>query len=222
MTQILADNEKLTKIILADDHEVVRAGLRRLLAIDKTLEIIAEASNGEDAVELVRHYHPHIALLDILMPKMDGIEATKLIKEEFDDVLVVMLTAFEDFNHIEKALSAGADGYLSKDIGAKELVKALNEVNHGERVFSKSVLRLLQRKFRTSEIEEEMEIISISKREQEILNQVALGKTSIEIAEALNISARTVHSHRANIMDKLGIKNTAGLVRYAIFHSKDY
>ncbi len=215
------ENKLQMDVILADDHEVVRAGLRRLLSIDKSINILGEAANGEDAIELVRLYKPHLALLDILMPKMNGIEATKRIKSEFKDVLVVMLTAFEDFNHIEKALAAGADGYLSKDIAAKELVSAIHKASLGERVFSKSVLSLLQRKFKSGDSEEDPNVITISKREQEILNQVALGKTSEEIADFLNISTRTVHSHRANIMEKLGIKNTAGLVRYAIFNAED-
>ncbi len=217
-----SETKQFIEIILADDHEVVRAGLRRLLAIDKTIKVLDEAGNGEDAFKLVEYHKPHVALLDIMMPRMDGIDATRKIKLGFPETLVVMLTAFEDFNHIEKALSAGADGYLSKDISAKDLVNAIHDVNHGQRVFSKSVLRLLQRKFRTGDSDEEYETVTISKREQEILNQVALGKTSKEIAEFLSISDRTVQSHRANIMEKLGIKNTAGLVRYAIFHSEDY
>jgi two-component system nitrate/nitrite response regulator NarL len=202
-------------VILADDHEVVRAGLRRLISIDKMINVLDEASNGYDAVEVVRYHKPDIAILDILMPKMDGIEATQIIKSSFPDVLVVMLTAFEDLPHIEKALAAGADGYLSKDISAKDLIESLHKVYNGERVFSRTILHLWQKSY-VSYHDSDSTPVTITKREQEILNLVAKGKTSPEIAEELNISVRTVQSHRLNIMQKLGVKNTAALVRYAV------
>ena len=201
------------RIIIADDHEVVRAGLRRLMSLDKSIIVVDEAQNGEEAVELVNIHKPDIALLDILMPKMDGIEATELIKKEFPDVYVIILTAFEDSVHIESALTAGADGYLTKDISAKDLVASLRNVSLGERVFSKNILNLLNKNF-VPYHESDSSPILISKREQEILNLVASGHTSPEIADKLFISIRTVQSHRANIMVKLGVKNTAELVRY--------
>ena len=123
--------QRAIRIVLADDHEVVRAGLRRLLSVDKTINVIDEASNGEDAVDLVKYHKPDIALLDILMPNMNGIEATDKIKAETPGVLVVMLTAFEDYKHLEQALAAGADGYLTKDIGAAELIKSIHSVVRG-------------------------------------------------------------------------------------------
>ena len=205
------------KVVLADDHEVVRAGLRRVLSIDKSIKILDEASNGIAAIEMIKYHMPDIALLDILMPEMDGIEAAKIIKRTLPEVLVVMLTAFEDSLHLEQAMKAGADGYLSKDISAKDLIKALHDIYMGERVFSKSIVRLLQKQYVSAGTPEE-EPITISKREQEILNFVALGKTSPEIADILNISTRTVQSHRSNVMQKLGIKNAGELVRYAVIH----
>lgn len=204
------------RIILADDHEVVRAGLRRLLSIDNSIEIIDEAENGKRAVELVRQYNPDIALLDIMMPIMDGIEATKQIKT-FSLGYVVMLTAFEDSMHLEKALAAGADGYLSKDVSAKDLVEALKLVSKGERAFSKSIIKIMQKKY-VPEEENVAQAISITKREQEVLNLVAMGRTSQQIADELFVSVRTVESHRYNLMQKLEISNTAGLVRYAVMN----
>ncbi len=203
------------KIVIADDHEVVRAGIKRLLSVDKDIHIIDEASDGFDAVELVKYHKPDIALLDIMMPRMNGIEAAKIIKAELSYIFVAMLTAFEDFKHIDDALSAGADGYLSKSIGAKELIDALRRIYKGERVLSKSIVNTLQKKYSADKIGIDTNII-ITKREQEILDLVALGKTSPEIAEKLNLSVRTVESHRYNIMKKLGVKNTASLVRYAV------
>jgi DNA-binding NarL/FixJ family response regulator len=204
-------------IVMADDHEVVRAGIRRLLSIDRSLKILDEAINGQNLIDLVRYHKPDIALTDIMMPIKSGIEAAKEIKETIPETNVLMLTAYEDSYHLEQALSAGADGYLSKDVGAKELIESIHNIMNGERVFSKSIIKLMQKKFVPSS-QLESTPISISKREQEILNLVSAGKTSQDIAEKLNLSVRTVESHRYNIMQKLGIKNAAGLVRYAVMN----
>lgn len=201
-------------IIIADDHEIVRTGIRRLLIIDKHIKILDEAQNGFDAVNIARTNKPDIALLDIHMPKMDGIEATHLIKSEFPEMLVVILTAFEDAKHLEKALNAGADGYLTKDISAKQLVESLRIVMNGERVFSPSIIQMMQKNY--DPIPDSEPLVTVTKREQEILNLVAQGKTSPEIAELLNISFRTVQSHRQNLMTKLGVSNSASLINYAI------
>lgn len=211
-----ADNP--ISVVIADDHEVVRAGIRRLISIEKTIRVLDEAKNGRDAVELVKYHKPTLALLDILMPVMTGIDAIKVIKEHSPDTFIVMLTAFEDSKHLERAISAGADGYLTKDIGARDLIAALKTVVEGERVFSKSILMLMQNKMVHSSAKDEN--VVITRREQEILNLVAVGKKSSDIAENLNISIRTVESHRYNIMQKLGIKNAAGLVRYAVINAE--
>ena len=205
-------------IVMADDHEVVRAGIRRLLSIEKSFKILEEASNGEDAVKMVKYYKPRVALLDILMPNVTGIEAVQIIKKEVPETFCVMLTAFEDSKHLENAMNAGADGYLSKDIGAKDLIESLFQVSMGERVFSRSIIKILQNKNIPDSSDDER--IIITKREQEILNLVARGRTSAEISDELFISVRTVESHRYNLMQKLGIKNAAGLVRYAVFNNE--
>ncbi len=205
------------RIVLADDHEVVRAGLKRLLTYDKTIEIIDEAKNGAEAVDLVLYHKPDVALLDILMPKKNGIDATKDIKAKNKDILIVMLTAFEDSQHLESALAAGADGYLSKDIGAKDLIDALHKVMLGERVFSKGIIKLMQKKY-TPYSPDDSSPVSITKREQEILNKVADGMTSKKISEKLDISVRTVQAHRSNVMQKLGLKTGAELIRYAVLN----
>ncbi len=201
-------------LILADDHEVVRAGIRRLLSINQKIRILDEAVNGEEALSLVKYYKPDVILLDIMMPIMNGIVAGKLIKEALPDILVVILTAYDDKEHIEQALAIGADAYLTKDITAKSLIESLEKIVQGERVFSKSIINCLQQKI--SNEQDDSIMISLTSREAEILNEVASGKTSPEIAEEFNISVRTVQSHRSNIMQKLGIKNTAGLIRFAL------
>lgn len=205
------------RLVLADDHEIVRVGLKRLLSIDKQIKVVDEAANGEDVYKLVEYHKPDVAMLDIMMPRMNGVEATKMIKKSMPEIIVVILTAFEDFFHVEKALAAGANGYLSKDVSAKELVDSIRLVLRGERVFSKSIIKLLQKKFIPEDNVDNSPIV-ITKREQEVLDLVATGKTSSEIADQLNISIRTVESHRYNLMQKLGVKNTAGLVRYAVMN----
>lgn len=201
-------------VVIADDHEIVRAGIKRLFLVEKSIKIVDEASNGKDAIQLVTYHKPHVALLDILMPVMTGIEAVPHIKKHSPDTMVVMLTAFEDSAHLEKAINAGADGYLSKDIGAKDLIDAVEKVVLGERVFSKSIINIMQKKYSIEN--NQPSPISITKREQEILNLVADGLTSSDIAEKLSLSIRTVESHRYNLMQKLEVSNTAGLVKYAI------
>lgn len=215
---MIFDENNPIKIVMADDHEVVRAGLRRLLSFEKSIRILDEACNGKDAVDLVKYHQPHLVLLDILMPVMTGIEACMIIKRESPDTIVLILTAFEDSNHLEKAIAAGADGYLTKDITSKDLVKAIHTVVLGERVFSKSIILLMQNRFASLENNAE-EPVTITKREQSVLNLVATGKKSTEIADELNISVRTVETHRYNVMQKLGVKNVAGLIRYAVLNS---
>ncbi|MCX6152944.1 MAG: response regulator transcription factor [Candidatus Kapabacteria bacterium] len=223
MEEIVDSNygeEKVLTIVLADDHEIVRAGIKRMLSINKSIKVLDEAANGAACVEIIKYHKPDIALVDILMPIMNGIDATRIIKAECPDTAVIMLTAFEDYLHIEQALNAGANGYLSKDISAKDLIEAIFHVFDGERVFSKSILKLLKKKFPESVVDATP--VVVSKREQEILNLVALGKTSGDIANELFISVRTVESHRYNLMQKLNVKNAAGLARYAMINQTMY
>lgn len=203
------------KIVLADDHEIVRAGIRRLLSLDKSITILDEVENGQELVEVVEYNRPDVVLSDIMMPVMNGIDATKKIRDKKIDTFVIMLTAYEDAFHLDKALKAGADGYLSKDISARKLIEAIKEVLKGERVFSRSVLKLINSDS-SLESDPNAQPVVITKREQEILDLVALGKTSQDIADTLYISVRTVESHRYNLMQKLDVKNTAELIRYAL------
>lgn len=216
-TYMIFDVNNPITAIIADDHEVVRAGIRRLLSIDKTIQILGDGGNGEEAIQLVEYHRPIIALLDILMPKMTGIEAIPYMRKVSPVTLIVMLTAFEDAEHLEMALIAGADGYLTKDIGAKDLVDSIKLVTQGERVFSKSILQILQNKvIPRNTTPASSNRVTITKREQDVLNLVADGLTSNEIADKLGLSTRTVESHRYNIMQKLGIKSAAGLVKFAV------
>jgi DNA-binding NarL/FixJ family response regulator len=208
-------------VVIADDHEIVRAGLRRILNIDKRIQIVGEAVDGESALKLIEENLPHIALLDIHMPVLDGFEVAKIVCEKHPEIVVIMLTAYEDYKHVEEALKVGADGYLSKDISPSFLIDAIYRSLLGERVFSKSILRVLENPL-LSHQEIENSNVTITPREQEILNYLAQGKTSKEIADILGISIRTVQNHRSNIMQKLGIKTAAGLVRFAVLHTSKF
>jgi len=209
--------DRKIRVVLADDHEIVRVGLKRFLSFDHNIEIVAEASNGEDAISLVSTYEPDIVLLDINMPKVDGIKAAFELRRLLPNLKIVMLSAHEDSFHLEKALRAGANGYLSKEIEVRELLPALQAVMRGERVFSRSILQLIQRNSISVE-DTNGAAVSLTRREQEILGMVAKGLTSLEISEVLSISPRTVETHRFNLITKFGVKNTAGLVRFAILN----
>jgi len=205
------------KVLIADDHEISRIGVRRLLSSATDIEIISEAANGAQVIDLVRTLKPKVVLMDVLMPHVSGIEAAQRIKAEFKDCFVIMISSAEDLMSVERALYAGADGYLTKNVSSDELISAVRTVTLGERVFSRSVLDLLEGK--DNETVETNPPVTLTKREEEIVGLVAKGLTSADIAGKLFISPRTVETHRARIMDKLGVNNTAGLVRFALLHS---
>lgn len=202
-------------VVIADDHEIMRLGLRRILSSVPSITIVGEAANGEDAIAQTKSAVPSVVLLDINMPRMSGIDAARAIKRLMNNVKVIILSAHEDYFHLSKALSAGADGYLSKEVSADELIGALYAVMQDERVFSRSILALINRNHSSSSIRSP-EPITLTRREQEILELIAIGFTSAQIAEQINISIRTVETHRYNLINKLGVKNTADLIRFSI------
>ncbi len=211
------DNEKKISLVIADDHDLFREGLKVTFISEKDFVIVGEAEDSKQAIELVRYYKPSIILLDIIMPGMDGIEAARIIRKHNPGTFIVMLTSLKDYLSIDKALDTGADGYIVKDIKKRDLIEALYKVMNGERVFSKSVLNYLQNRF-TDYTNIEHSPIGITKREQEILNLVAFGLSNLEIADKLFLSEKTVENHRSNIIHKLNIKNTSQLIRYAVIH----
>jgi two-component system response regulator NreC len=210
---------KTIRVVIADDHELARVGLYRMLASDREIVVVGEASDGEQALELIETTAPDVLLLDILMPRKNGLEAARMLRERVPAgrPYIIMLTTFEDRYYLEQALAIGADGYLSKDVARQELLDAVRAVVNGERVFSRRVLALLQGS--QDSFQQSLPAVSLTKREEEILELVAQGLTSNEIAERLFISPRTVETHRAHLMEKIGAKNAASLVRYALLHS---
>lgn len=208
-------------IIIADDHEILRAGLRKVLSVARNMDIIGEAENGKQAIELAERYQPNIVLLDIMMPKMTGIEALPKIREVSPLSFIVMFTAFEDISHVGVALSAGADGYLTKGVSPQFLIDALNKVIMGQKVYSKSIIDLIRDGVVINSIQTD-NTVYLTEKEKEVLQYLAEGSTSKEIAENLNISVRTVETHRYNLMNKLDLNSAAQLIRFAILHHKDF
>jgi DNA-binding NarL/FixJ family response regulator len=213
----MSDHNNPIRIIIADDHEISRIGIRRLLGGANDIEVVAEAVNGAQTIDLTRSLKPDVILMDVLMPNVSGIEAAQRIKNDIPDTYVIMLSSADDAQSIERAMYAGADGYLSKEVTSTELVEAIRNVKIGERVFSKTILNQLEGK--TDGIRSDEPPVSLTKREEEIVTLVAKGLTSQEIGKKLFISPRTVETHRARIMDKLGVNNAAGLVRFALLHA---
>ena len=218
---------KKTRILIADDHDVVRSGLRMLLRTAEEFSVVGEAADGEEAVRLVGKLKPDIAFMDISMPKLDGIEATKIIKQNTADTKVIILTVHEDEEYAFHVLRAGASGYLLKNASKKEIFEAVRSAMAGERFFSPGISKLIVDGFmkRANEgnthnhAEEKKDAAAgqqLTKRELEVLQYIAEGYTNRQIAETLFLSFRTVNTHRANLMQKLNIHDTAGLVRHAI------
>lgn len=212
-----------TRVLIVDDHDVVRSGLKALLRTSEEYAVVGEAADGEEALRLVEQLTPDIVLTDISMPRLDGIGATRLITQRHPQVKVIVLTVYEDEEYVYQILRAGASGYLLKNASKNQIFEALQAVMSGERFFSPGISRLIVEGFlkraATAEPAEPAPPTGgggLTKRELEVLRYIALGLTNREIAEKLFLSFRTVNTHRANIMQKLDIHDTAGLVRHAI------
>jgi DNA-binding NarL/FixJ family response regulator len=210
------------RILIVDDHDVVRSGLKALLRTSEEYAVVGEAADGEEALRIVEELTPDIVLTDISMPKLDGIGTTRLITQRHPQVKVIVLTVYEDEEYVYQILRAGASGYLLKNASKNQIFEALNAVMGGERFFSPGISRLIVDGFlKRAAAQEPTEPAApagntLTKRELEVLRYIALGLTNREIADKLFLSFRTVNTHRANIMQKLDIHDTAGLVRHAI------
>ncbi len=207
------------RILIVDDHAVVRAGLRLLLSADPEMQIAGEAGDGAEALRLARDLAPDVVLMDISMPDMNGIEATRRIKALCPGVAVLALTMHEDDQYFFEMLAAGASGYVPKRAAPNDLISAIHAVKHGGVFLFPSVARLLVRDY-LQRVEDEGEagrpFDALTDREREVLTCIAQGQSNQEIAEALSISIKTVNRHRENIMAKLNLHSRVELVHYAI------
>jgi DNA-binding NarL/FixJ family response regulator len=203
-----------TRVLLADDHALVRAGIRALLSTIEGVEVIAEAGDGCEALQLIKELRPDIALLDITMPGLSGLEVLAESKKQLPDLRVIILTVHDAGEYAMQALSAGAAGYLPKSAAATELQLAIEIVSRGETYVSGEVSRKTLLEY--SQGPTEHPLASLTPRQREILTLIAEGHSTKDIGRRLNISAKTVESHRAQLMERLDIHDVASLVRYAI------
>lgn len=205
------------RILVADDHTLLRNGIRALLEDQPDFKIVGEAEDGREAVRMVDQLRPHVVLMDISMPLLNGLEATRQIKREHPEVNVLILTMYEHEEYFREVLDAGASGYIIKRAAASELVAAIRAVFKGEAVLSPSITRLLLEDYLRREINRSVtETDTLTPREREVLQLIAEGKTSREIAEILSLSIKTVQSHRASLMQKLDLHDRGDLIKYAI------
>jgi len=211
----LAGASMKTTIILVEDHEVLRDGIRSLIGATDDFEIVAEAADGATAVELVAQHRPDIAVMDIWLPRLSGIEATRKIAQG-NATRVLILSQHDSWSYVEEALKAGAAGYLVKTSSGFQLLTALRAIREGKSYLSPEIAGRVVDAVVRPDRGTSSALGALSGREREVLQLIGEGLSSKEIAESLGVSARTIEAHRANVMEKLGIHKVAGLVRFAI------
>lgn len=213
--------EDKIRLLIADDHPVTRKGIAALIRTRPEFEVVAEADDGQEAIEKTRELRPDVVVLDLMMPKLSGLEATRAIHAEFPQIGILILTGYESEQKLYQAIEAGARGYVLKSTEIDELSKALHAIAQGEKFFSSTLQELmvsgyLRRAQKASKKQET--VVALTDREREILKLVAEGFTNQMIAEQLFISPRTVDTHRTNLMKKLDLHDVVALVRYAVEH----
>ncbi|MBK5278311.1 MAG: response regulator transcription factor [Bacteroidia bacterium] len=215
-------NSKSIRIAIADDHRLLREGITVLLGKMEGIEVVGSMSSGEEAVNFATEHSPDIFLLDIVMQGMSGIEATRWIKEQNPKIKIILISSEINKDFISSGIKSGIDGYLNKDVDQQTLFTAIQTVLKGERYFTPEVSALIFQDFYLKEKDGKglptKKTNELSKREEEVLTHIASGKSLKEIAAELFISIKTVETHKLHIQDKLGLTNTAQLVKYAIEH----
>ena len=204
----------MIRIVIAEDHQALIDGIKLSLARETDIEVIGEANDGEELVQLVRLHKPDVVITDIRMPKCDGITATKNIKKKFPHIQVIAFSMFDQAEAVEQMKKAGASAYIMKNSSLAKLVEAIRTVARNETYFDTDIIA-------ERSINEEEEIV-LSKREKEILRLIGEGKTSNEISEVLSIGKTTVDTHRKNILKKLSIQGKTDLVRFAVERKYDF
>jgi len=220
---------EVIKVLLVDDHRILREGLRALLSEQAGLVVVGDASDGEEAVALVAELHPDVVVMDMVMPRMSGLEATALIRKLYPDVRVLILSMYDDDEYVQRVIQAGASGYVLKGVAADDLVRAIHEVHRGSSFLQPTIAAKLIEDYVRRVRGDQPAVIEpprheaprddeepLTLREREILALIASGSTNQRIADLLELSRKTVESHRTNIMKKLDAHDVTELVRYAI------
>ncbi len=207
------------RILITDDHAIVRSGLRKLLKADPDLEVVGEAGDGREALRLVETLHPDMVLLDITMPHENGIKTARRLKEKAPDLVVLFLTMHEEEDLLHEALRAGAAGYVIKRAEESEILQAIHTASHGDIYVHPAMTRALLHQPVTTEHRRGVQADPLTRRELDVLRLLAKGNTNRQIAELLGLSKRTVDNHRANLMGKLGLVSRVELVNYAEEHN---
>jgi DNA-binding NarL/FixJ family response regulator len=205
----------MIKVLLADDHSIVRAGLRRIVEESGDMEVIAEASDGREALRKVERYKPDVAVIDISMPGLDGLEVVSQLGSRDPDLPVLILTMHEEGQYVVRAIEAGAMGYLTKQSAPEQLLVAIRKVFNGSRYVTEEAAEALALRIARGR-KGQTPLDSLSMRELQVLRRLALGNTNREIASAYNISIKTVETYRARLLKKLDLRNNAELSRFAI------
>ncbi|HKZ55855.1 MAG TPA: response regulator transcription factor [Anaerolineales bacterium] len=208
----------MPRVLITDDHAIVRTGLRTLLKTDASLELVAEASGGYEAIDLVEKTRPDVLLLDLSMPDLDGIAVTKKIKPRFPDVRILILTIHEDQAMLREAIRAGASGYILKRAAEGELISAIHVIMRGDMYIDPAMVRALLEETVSRPSPQPETSEALTPREIDVLKYIVQGYTNRQIGEELNLSVRTVEGHRANLSGKLGLHSRVDLVRYAREH----
>jgi DNA-binding NarL/FixJ family response regulator len=207
---------KMVRIVLADDHEVLRAGLKLLLSTQADMRVIAEAGSGEETLEKARQFKPNVVIMDLSMPGMNGLKATEALKAELPEIKILVLTSHEDEGYFRQMCHAQASGYILKRSAGVELLHAIRKVARGELHFDEGLThRTLTRQSGVS-TDGRVPAIDVTEREEEVLRRVALGYTNKEIASQLELSVKTVETHKVRICEKLGFRSRADMVQYAL------
>lgn len=203
------------RILIADDHGVIRAGLRALLSAEPDFEIVGEAEHGQEALQLAEQLQPKVVLLDVSMPGLSGIETARQLKRKLPEVYVLILTVHEEDSLLQEAIQAGAAGYIVKRAAESELIDAIRAVGRGDLYVHPTMTRALLKNKPLTPVSNDSPVEMPTPREIDVLRLIAQGYTNRQAAEALNISPRTVEGHRANLMDKLNLNSRVELIRYA-------
>src|SRR5579884_1040920 len=205
-----------TKVLLVDDHTILREGLRMVLDAQPQIKVIGEADDGRQAVELAERLHPDVIVMDIAMPTLNGLEATRQIKRRWPDIRVVILTMHENQQYLVQIVKAGATGAVLKRSAGQELLTAVRAAAHGQSYFSPSIASMMLEDYRVRLGQGIDDPEVLTEREREVLQLIAEGKSNQDIADHLIVSIKTVQTHRAHIMEKLGMHDRTELVKYAI------